>query len=93
MDPIEKLQTLAKILANPFSDIPQLTDREKEAAKLAAFGFKLRQIGEVMGISVSTAGDYLSKIKKKIGLNKSELTQALIAKFVEVLQSPPDERE
>jgi len=86
MDPIEKLQALTKLLVDPFSDIPQLTDREKEAAKLAAFGFKLRQIGEVMGVSGSTAGDYLSKIKKKTGLNKSELTQALIAKFVEVLK-------
>jgi len=87
MDPIEKLQKIVSILNDPFSDCPQLTEREREAAKLAACGFKLKAMGKVMGISVSTAGDYLSKVKKKIKLDKSQLTQALISKIVEVLKS------
>lgn len=86
MDPIEKLQAIVEILNNPFSKKP-LTDREKIAARLAAYGFKLREIGEVMEIGVSTAGDYLSKIKKKTGLSKGELTQEFVNMIVEVLKS------
>jgi len=87
MDPIEKLQAIIDILNDPFSKKPNLTDREKLAAKLAAYGFKLREIGEEMGIGVSTAGDYLSKVKKKTNLSKGELTQAFINMIVEVLKS------
>ena len=89
MDPLEKLVKIVEILSNPFSDMSQLTEREKEAAKLAAYGFKLREIGKEMGISVSTAGDYISKIKKKTKLSKGELTRTLISMMVEVLRTPP----
>jgi len=89
MDPIEKLQAIVEILNDPFSKpkYSHLTDREKEAARLAAYGFKLREVGGLMGINVSTAGDYLSKIKKKTGLDKSDLTKTFINMIVEVLKS------
>jgi|GEM_PF-3618648 len=90
MDPTEKLQKIVSILSDPFSDVSQLTEREKEAAKLGSYGFKLREIAVEMGISVSTAGDYISKVQKKTGLNKGELTRAFIEKIVEVLMSRQD---
>lgn len=45
-----------------------LTDRERQVAKLAAFGFKNHQIAERLGIGQSTVKTTVQKIMQKTGL-------------------------
>ena len=48
--------------------VSNLTDRERQVAKLAAFGFKNRQIADRLGIGQSTVKTVVQKIMQKTGL-------------------------
>ncbi len=48
--------------------VSNLTDRERQVAKLAAFGFRNRQIAERLGIGHSTVKTTVQKIMQKTGL-------------------------
>ena len=54
-------------MANALND---LSPRQFEAAKLSAQGLTTREIAEVMGVSPSTAKQYITEARRKLGLGR-----------------------
>lgn len=54
----------------------ELTPRERQAAELAAHGFRAREIAARMGIGVRTVETHLERVRSKLGgVSKSELVR------------------
>lgn len=47
-----------------------LTDRQLEAARLAAEGLTAKEIGQVMGVSPRTVKQHLTVVRHKLGVEK-----------------------
>ncbi|TAK06427.1 MAG: response regulator transcription factor [Candidatus Manganitrophaceae bacterium] len=61
----------------------RITEREKEVLRLAALGYKNKEIAEELCIKVKTVETHRSNIKNKLGLrNISELIRYAIAKGI-----------
>lgn len=82
----EKLDMIESILDQPFRKA-DITQREKEIAKLIAYGYKLHEVAEVLNIATSTVGTYIQKIKTKIGLSKNELTKFVFLMLLDVIRT------
>jgi two-component system, NarL family, nitrate/nitrite response regulator NarL len=53
----------------------ELTNREKQAARLAASGISNREVGQKMGLKVGTIEQYLNRAYDKLGVkDRTELT-------------------
>ena len=58
--------------------IGELSDRQFEAARHAAEGLTISEVGEMMGCSARTAKQHLDQARRKLGVeHKRELGRAL----------------
>lgn len=62
-------QITAQASSNKESDVPQLTDREREVIRLVVQGKSNREIADVLVISDKTAKAHISNILGKLGLD------------------------
>lgn len=85
MDEIEQIRSL---LDNPFPD-QEMSDRELEVAKLAAFGFTNVEIGKALNIKPSLVDYYLQKVKTKTKTDKFGLTKRLIQMIRNIVDRNP----
>ena len=76
---------LRRLLEFPFAG-RGLSEHMQEAARLAAFGYKTREIAVELGMPLNTAASWLREVKKKIGLGMNGLTRDLIQSIEEVLK-------
>lgn len=53
-----------------------LTERELEALRLTALGYKKKEVAELMGIKISTARTYLEKIAYKLEISTPTATNS-----------------
>lgn len=56
----------------------QLTPREREVARLAASGMRIKQVAEVLGVSSSTVGTHLAAAMRKYGVRTRGELSALL---------------
>lgn len=62
-----KIEQVRAILQNPFEAFDNLTEVEKRIAILVARdGLTLEQVGEKLGMPLSTAGYHLQQVQKKV---------------------------
>lgn len=63
-------------LANPSSDLSQLSNREQEVLRLVAHGHTNREIAEQLDIGVKSVDTYRSRLSDKLGLKtRAELVR------------------
>ena len=79
---IDKLRELMKF---PFAG-HGLSEHMQEVARLAAFGYKTREIADKLGMPLNTAASWLREVKDKTGLGMNGLTRDLIKSIEEVLK-------
>ena len=66
-------------IRQPFSEMEKLSKREQEILTLLAKGYLYRQIGESLGISLSTVRTYLQRIYEKLHVQtRTEATVKLL---------------
>ena len=63
-----------------------LSEYMQEVARLAAFGYKTREIAVELGMPLNTAASWLREVKDKTGLGTAGLTRDLIKAIEEVLK-------
>lgn len=75
------------ILDDPFADFNGLLNvKQREAAKLAAWGKTYEEIGDEMGIPTNTAGTMIKTVTKRTGMSKSALTAYVLDKIEEAVK-------
>jgi DNA-binding CsgD family transcriptional regulator len=75
------------ILNDPFADFNGLLNaRQREAARLAAWGKTYEEIGDEMGIPTNTAGTMIKTVTKRTGMSKSALTAYMLDKIEEAVK-------
>ncbi|MGH9158166.1 MAG: helix-turn-helix transcriptional regulator [Acidimicrobiales bacterium] len=79
--PPSRTEKLRALVGDPFRSGFNLTPRQAEIAKLAAFGFTLEEIGPKVGMEPSSVGSTLQAVKRKTGLGKAELTRSFVARL------------
>lgn len=68
------------------SDPLNLTRRQAEVARLAAFGYTTDEIAAELGITRAGAGSHMANIKRRTGLGKFGLTRDLVKQIQEMLK-------
>lgn len=70
-----------------------LSPREKEILPLVAQGKDNREIGKMLFISEKTAKNYVTSIRKKLGLkNRTQIALFALREGIVVLENPEDEK-
>ena len=63
-----------------------LSEHMQEVARLAAFGYKTKEIAVELGMPLNTAASWLREVKDKTGLGMNGLTRDLIKSIEEILK-------
>ena len=85
MDGPWEIDKLRQLMEFPFVG-RGLSEHMQEVARLAAFGFKTREIAVELGMPLNTAASWLREVKDKTGLGMNGLTRDLIKSIEEVLK-------
>lgn len=81
-----KVTRIRAILADPFSDYPGLSDREREVLKHGAHGKTMLEIAQEMNLTEKAVGSILYRIRDRVQMSKSELTGHLVKRIRKVLE-------
>ena len=76
---------LRQLMEFPFAG-RGLSEHMQEVARLAAFGYKTKEIAVELGMPLNTAASWLREVKDKTGLGMNGLTRDLINHIEEVLK-------
>lgn len=67
------VEKIRDILGDPFVDNPDLTEQDREAARLASRGFTYTEIARAMGEKENTVNYWFRRITEKTGISKSRI--------------------
>ena len=92
---IEKtaIDKICRILDDPADTFPLLTgaaeinDKESQAVSFAIDGKQVKEIGEIMGVSMHTAGSYIKGVTRKTGLQKADFSPYIIEQVRDLLEA------
>lgn len=78
---------LLEIFEDPLREHTNLTDKEREAGRLASLGNTNDEIAELMGyLNTSAVGSLLRKIHWKTGMGKNALVKNFIEQIRKAIQ-------
>ncbi len=95
LDPGATTRLMARLRGDaapaPSSDLPQLTDREREVLALVGEGLTNRQIGQRLYLAEKTVKNHISRLLAKLGVER-RVQAALIASRTLPDRTPPSDR-
>lgn len=80
------VQKIEELLAQPFRD-SDLTLKERQATRLAAFGYTNPEIAISLGISLPAVASRIYLARKKLKVSKPGLTRMVFEELERIVQS------
>lgn len=80
-----KIEALRDLLVDPFRD-SNLTAKEREAARLAAFGYTSSEIAEKLGLKTGAVQNRIYFARLKLKVSKAGLTRLLMDQIERIVQ-------
>lgn len=81
----KKIEAIRDVLFDPFLN-SNLTAKEREACKYAAFGYTNAEIADKLNISVGAVNSRIFFARKKLHVSKPGLTRMLLDQIERIVQ-------
>lgn len=81
----KEADAIRALLKDPFHD-SDLTAKEREVARLAAFGYPNRLIAAHLGLTVGAVNSRIFFARRKLNASKNDMTMILIDQIERIVQ-------